>query len=105
MSWRNAPFGLHVRQYAILICKELRWPNANNVELIAECIAVLAEDGDIRRGFVKLMEAVTEARLQTIKVDRWFFQDGKYNDITVPDVAPSVDFAQPEPEILGRKPN
>lgn len=106
MSWRNAPFGLHVRQYAMLICKELRWPNANNVDLIAECIAALSDDGDMRRGFVKLMEAVTEAKLQEIRVCRWFFQDGKYNDITLPEVAPSLDFATPAtPELFRRKPN
>jgi hypothetical protein len=37
------------------------------------------------------MQAIEWAKEQEIRLDRWFFQDGKYSEITSPDVAPSCE--------------
>jgi hypothetical protein len=103
MGWEKAPFGLHARQYALMVCQELRWPKSGNVDLVGECIVALSSEGNAHFGFVKLMEAITLAKEQGMKVDRWFFQDGKYNNFEmVEEVA-----AEPPVEVVhpARRPN
>jgi hypothetical protein len=60
-----------------------------NVQLLQDCIEAIADPGNMLGGFWRLMEAIEEAKRRGIRVDRWFFQDGKYNEIVIAPTAPT----------------
>lgn len=88
-NWRNIERNLQVPEYAKRVCDEIHWPRAGNLTLMCECISSFGLGG--WGGFIRLMEAVELAREQGIRVDRWFFQDGKYNGLLP---APELDVIQ-----------
>lgn len=108
-NWRNIESTLCVREYAERICKEIGWPISGNLELLKGCITSFAYSRglDVWGGFIILMEAVELAKQQGVRVDRWFFQDGRYTEIQA-DESPIVK-KRPESEVapaeLLRKPN
>jgi len=110
-GWRSIETNLHITEYAKRVCKEIGWPYSGNLALIADCISSLAymKGLDVWGGFISLMEAVELAKQQAIRVDRWFFQDGKYNEIEnefTPKISAQSEQSSPAvlPE-LRRKPN
>ena len=74
---------LNAVEYAELICRELGWPASGNQKLIAECITAIAfqKKISVEDGFCYLVAKIRMAKTQGIKVNRWFFQDGKYHDV------------------------
>lgn len=79
-GWRGAESGQNISEYAKLVCKEIGWPYTGNLTLLCDCISSLAhmKGLDAGGGFFILMEAVELAKRDGIRVDRWFFQDGRY---------------------------
>ena len=82
-GWRTMDTKQHPREYAMRVCKELGWPYEGNLKLLTDCVESLAFSAQVDTwgGFVLLMEAVENAKAQRIRVDRWFFQDGRYTEI------------------------
>jgi len=102
-NWKHVESGLMVSEYAKRICKEIGWPYAGNLTLLCDCISSLAymKGIDERGGFFSLMEAVEQAKRIGVRVDRWFFQDGRYAEmepepIVEPIIEPTIES---EPEI------
>ena len=103
---------LNIGEYAKRVCKEIGWPYSGNLTLLCDCISSLAfKNGvDAWGGFTSLMEAVELAQQQHMRIDRWFFQDGRYMEL-VQEVPPSSRKKQPgsepapEAAELRRKPN
>lgn len=75
--------GLTIGEYAKQICKEIGWPYSGNLTLLSDCISSLAhlKGVDGWGGFISLMEAIRLARAQSVRIDRWFFQDGRYVEL------------------------
>ena len=107
-GWRTMEANLNVGEYAKRICKEIGWPYSGNLTLLCDCITSLAYSKglDVWGGFISLMEAVEWAKEQEIRVDRWFFQDGKYTEIEPPSLTLPKTLTELEMQAgLTRKPN
>ena len=110
-SWQKMDAGLNVSEYAKQVCKELGWPYQGNLTLFCDCISSLAymKRVDVRGGFFSLMEAVEHAKRNGIKIDRWFFQDGRYAEIAPELPSLEVELSTENPpgssSVVERKPN
>lgn len=109
-NWRTVESGLTVAEYAKRVCKELGWPFAGNLTLLCDCLTSLAymKGLDVQGGFFSLMEAVEHAKRTNVRVDRWFFQDGRYvemepEELELPDVLERTPNAAGT--LIERKPN
>lgn len=109
-GWRDVEPNQPVAEYAKRVCREIGWPFAGNLTLLCDCISSLAfmHATDGRGGFFILMEAVELAKQQGLSIDRWFFQDGRYNEVQ-PEEPPARKNVRPVamPPIVTaqRKPN
>jgi hypothetical protein len=112
-GWQTMEANLNVGEYAKRVCREIGWPYSGNLTLLCDCITSLAyaRGVDVWGGFISLMQAVEWAKEQEIRVDRWFFQDGRYNNIVPTEAEIQRKPPQPEPAVGGvvssatRKPN
>ena len=70
-------------EYAKQICRDLGWPLSGNATLISDCITAIAFQRklSVENGFYCLVTKIKLAKRQGIKVNRWFFQDGKYQEV------------------------
>jgi len=112
-NWRATERGLNVSEYAKKVCVEIGWPYSGNLTLLCDCISSLArmKGLDAWGGFFSLLEAVEHAKRTGVRVDRWFFTDGKYVD-QLEEIDKAVQPEEPEvrtPNLAGtlieRKPN
>lgn len=93
-GWREMETNLNINEYAKQVCKEIGWPFAGNLTLLCDCISSLGhmKGLGVWGGFFNLMEAVEHAKRQGVRVDRWFFQDGKYAELDIKhELAPNSD--------------
>lgn len=109
MEIENEDQALNVSDYAKRICKEIGWPYAGNLTLLCDCISSLGfmKGTGVGGGYFSLLEAVRLARSKGIRVDRWFFQDGRYVEILEEALPPANDpLLSVPPSISGSiKPN
>lgn len=108
-GWRLLDSSLTVGEYAKRVCQEIGWPYSGNLTLLCDCIHSLSfsRGVDAWGGFIILMEALEEAKRQGARIDRWFFTDGRYNDIApaaAPRKQPSSESSPADADLL-RKPN
>ena len=80
-----APEELHSLEYARhLLENELGWPPVKaNLELLADCVSVVSKARKITKaGACDWLEAqIGKARRRGIKVNRWWLQEGEYNNL------------------------
>jgi hypothetical protein len=63
---------------------------------------------DLRGGFFLLMEAIEHAKGTGVRVDRWFFQDGKYVDMEPQELEVAEELERLPSQagaLIARKPN
>jgi len=78
-TWRTLPAGLPIMEYAKQVCDEIKLPHAGNLALMRDCI--LSRGVGEWQGFQEIMRAVELARRLGYNVrNRWWWQDGRYNE-------------------------